>query len=100
MSGDENAIPFRKTRNETRSLSLMPALRVNSGTSSLTCEATTRITRHLQSLLAALGDSYEGSGGEKSANLLGRSPAVRVRSPNSLDRTAVRTGVRAPAGRF
>jgi hypothetical protein len=90
----------QRRRNETRSLSLMSALRVKSGTSSLTCEATTRIIRNLQSILAVLGDSYEGSGDEKGANLLGRSPAVRVSSPNSLGRTAVRTGVRAPTGRF
>jgi hypothetical protein len=42
-------------RNETRSLSLMPALWVKSGTLSLTCEAAAHITKHLRGLLAALG---------------------------------------------
>jgi hypothetical protein len=68
---------------------------------SLTCEAVARISQRLQSLLAALGAiSGDGGGDEKIEGRCGSSRAIRVLSPNSLARPAVRTRVWTPTGWF
>jgi hypothetical protein len=66
-----------------------------------TCEAAARITKRLWRLLTALGGiSGDGGGDEKIEGRCGSSRAIRVLSPNSLARPAVRTRVWTPTGRF
>src|SRR5260370_17667572 len=65
------------------------------------CEPAARITKCLWRLLAALGAiSGDGGGDEKIEGRCGSSRAIRVLSPNSLARPAIRTRVWASAGRF